>query len=945
VEVYKNQTADQIEGGIAGIINIVTRRPLDSKNNYFVLNADMNYGDLRNRATPEISGLISHQWDTDIGRFGVLASASYSDISEQVDNARVTTYRDYRSAGTAASNPGVVASDRGGLTGGTPGVDYYVPLGGGYSRQDNDRKRIGASAAAQWESVDSRMLATLQYIHSNTIQTYTERTIAPVEDTGNIDIVGGVGAATFDANNVFRKGTVFSGGGNGIDTQELNRGERLRSTTDDYSAHLQWKPVDRLHIDFDTQYATSSSYTLDTSVVAIASTVQTLDTTGEIPRISFAQPTRFSGNFDNTPGAATKGYNNQPIGFYTSGTSPTADPNTTFWRSAQDHQDNTGGNEFAFRADGVYDVGDGLLKRVKFGARYADRKQTIRSDGYNWGNLSERWNDGITTAAQSTPAGFGTIGIGNFFRGSSPQNLTIYGFLDNPAVGYGLLQSGVQQIKAVHPSFGYNPLYVGTRNGSSPNPGSIANGAGDGFHTLGELSKNDEETIGGYGRIDFAVPERASGRWKIDGNVGLRYVHTNSTSSGYYNIPGAQSIFQNAPLVNGVVQVDCTTPGGGRSTGNNGQPSYNICLNTPEVRNQIIKFFGTGGGTYTPNVTSQGYNDFLPSFNLRVAPSNTFQARFAYSKAITRPSFNDLRNYTRFFLSGPVGTLTADQPFPNTAVRAEAYGNPLLRPTKSDNFDVTFEWYHSSQGSLTFGLFYKDLVNVTSVLNGIAGFNMQSNGYQFVSNVGVDPKNPSVINYTNNGVTLPAFISVTANNNRHVAVKGLEVDWRENKLPFLTGALDGIGFSANFTYIDADKLQFQPVLAKNYDNTRGYNPDVGYSTSFAFPGVSKYNANAELFYEKYGLQARVAYTWRSSYFVSSQDALGPNDPTYTGSTGFMDASIFYAVDKHLKIGVTGSNLLNETVTTYNQISQSGIRALRGVNQQDRRYTIGVRMGF
>ena len=428
IEVYKNQTADQIEGGIAGVINIVTRRPLDTRKDIFVVNADANWGDLRNSVTPEGSILVSHQWDTSAGRFGILGSASYSKIDERVENARITTYRDRRNADPTR---GILASSFGGVTGGLPGVDYYVPLGGGYSRQDNNRERIGASLAAQWESNDGSLLATFQAIHSETTQIYTERTLAPIEDTGANDIVGGVQAATFNAANVFTGGTLSNGGGVGTDAQELSRGERIRATTNDISGHLAWKATDRLSIDLDAQYVKSTSSTLDTSVVAVSSPIETLRNTQTFPSIVFTQAPNYQGS----------GYNTQPVGFFTNGTSPTADPNTTFWRSSQDHEDNTQGHEWAFRADGKYDFGDGdgLLRRLRFGARYADRQQTIRSDGYNWGNLSERWNAGLATPANATPPGFGTINLGSFFRGST-QPLTVYGFVGNPALGYTQLQ-------------------------------------------------------------------------------------------------------------------------------------------------------------------------------------------------------------------------------------------------------------------------------------------------------------------------------------------------------------------------------------------------------------------------------------------------------------------------------------------------------------------------
>jgi TonB-dependent receptor len=1029
VEVYKNQTADQIEGGIAGVINIVTRRPLDSTKDFYVLNANINYGDKRKKGTPEISGVVSKQWDTGIGRIGILGSASYSKIDERTDNARVTTYQRYRTGildpnffppvpgfdgngkriytfangsttrvdpCTTGSGYSVQPSSRigyageaqrtsdgrcvvlPGLTGATPGVDYYVPLGGGYSRQDNDRKRIGASAALEWESTDGSMQATLQWIHSDTKQLYTERTIAPVEDAGASDIIGGVSSAVFDANNVMLKGIIGGGGGTGIMTQELNRGSEQRAITNDFSGHLKWDASDRLHFDFDGQYAKSSSRMIDASLVAVSDTVMELDNTGSIPRTTFRRPANYAGNGTYVDvirndkgvpiinpatglpytGTYVNGYDTRPLSYYTSSTDPTGDPATTFWRSAQDHQDNTKGHEWAFRADGAYDFDESsFLKRLKFGARYAHRSQTIRSDGYNWGNLSERWNTapptvsssgvispgrgGTVTGGALSPPGYGPITLDGFFGGPS---INIFGFQGNPGRDYDQMIAGAEQIRAVNDLYcTFRPLSSGVRScGGAPTPASldsIANGAGDGFHNLGEISRNDEKTYSAYGRLDFSAENIGGGNLTIDGNIGLRFVHTKAASSGYFTIPTAQSQFGYPTLA----QIPCGAgyvPPGREP----GQFGYNICLNTPAEREALFTFFGnsTADGTYVPNTTKQSYNHWLPSFNLRVAPSKELQFRFAFSKAITRPSFNDVRNYTKFSLLGPVGTLTVDQPYPTVAVKAVAYGNPFLRPTKSDNYDLTAEYYYSPSGSITLTGFFKRLTNVYSVVNGIA---TERNGIP--ANIGVDPATPTQIDYTNNGVTQTAFVSVTANNNLKYNIKGFEVDWRQTRLPFLPEALQGFGIQANFTYIDADKLKNQPIGAANYDSSpgTGYNPQLGYLATLPFPGISKYNANAELFYEQYGLQARIAYTWRSKYFVSYTDSLGPNDPTWTNATGFVDASIFYAITPNIKIGVTGSNLFDETIKTYNVINREGLQALRGINKADRRFTAGVRVGF
>ena len=907
IEVYKNQTADQIEGGIAGNVNIVTRLPLDTRRDFFAINMNANYGDQRKKTTPEAGMVFSKQWDTSIGRIGILGSASDSKIDDEVNNSRVTTYRDYRNADASRN----IAAMNGGVTGGAPGVDYYIPLGGGYSQQDVNHDRVGYSAALQWESPNKTWMGSLQYIHANTTEDYLERTIAPVEDTGNVALVGGVSAGTFNSNNVLLKGTLANGDGTGVDTQELTRGEHLTSSTNDFGAHLKWNTSDKLHFDFDAQYVKSDSSTLDTSVVAISDPVYLFDNTGSSPITTFKQAAFYNLNYSTVPYASVS-----------TNTSATADPKTTFWRSAQDHQDNTTGDEFAFRADGSYDFNDGsFLRRVKFGARYAERKQTIRSDGYNWGNLSERWNAHTTMASDALPWGYGV---------TETNGIQTFGFLSNPALNYAQLQAGVQQIKAVHPSYGYQPLYTGSRNGSGVDLASIANGASDGFHNLGEISTNRETTSAAYIRADFSSKDWGMfGDVVVDGNVGVRYIHTQSDSSGYFTVPNEQSIFQGfAHNADGT--VDCTKP---HTVNNTGQPGYDICLNTPAERASIEKFFGTSAAAYTANTTSQSYNDWLPSVNVRVAPSDDLQFRFAYSKGISRPSFNDLRNYTSFGLVGTVQTLSQNQPYPFPALVASSYGNPLLKPTKSDNFDFTVEDYYSKDASITVAFFYKKITNIYSVLNGIA----TANG-GVANNIGVDPASPAILTYTNNGQTLQAYNSVTANNDIEHKFKGIEFAIRQDTFAFLPSMFSGFGGSLNVTYIDADPLANQPVLPANYTPTSKLE-------TFAFPGISKYSYNAEVFYEAHDISARLAYNWRAKYFVSSQDSLGPNDPTYVNATGFLDGQIFYSVNSHLKVGFTGSNLTDTVVKTYNVINASGLQALRAANKADRRVTFGLRLTY
>ena len=920
IEVYKNQTADQIEGGIAGNINLITRRPLDTNKDLFAFNFDFNYGDLAKKEAPDASIVVSHQWDTGAGRFGILASASYSQLFTRQDSSKVTSYLP-RCVGPGcdpalANAQGNVGAPFAGLT---PGRTYYIPTGGGISRQDFDRRRQGYSLAAQWESPSRDILATFQFLRTNTTQTWTEHTAAVVEDTaqGQIVPVAGSAAPTFDSNGILKTGTFTVQNGFrprgvpafGIQQQEISRGVSEGASTDDYGAHISWKASDRLKFDFDGQYTDSQSSDLDVGLYGSTWADEQFDLTGEFPRTTRLVP----------PGAR-----------YTS----FADPAANFWRAAIDHEDNNKGHEYTGRVDGEFAFLPGsFLRKVKFGARYADRSQTVRSDGYNWGNLSEAWNgnNGPAYASDITPSGFGTYNFGNFLRGNSQGNQTIYGFIPNNALSYGEFIKGARAIQAlVIANGGFQgwspiglraPLCTGT---TVTNCILTTAQGGDGFHNIGELSTNNEKTYAGYARIDFGKKDFGGGLG-FDGNIGVRYVRTESSSKGSTQFPVPSSL---------------TTGGGGAIAGGvldcSKQPvvppTYNLCSNTETQRAAFIAF---ANGSFLLNSRGQTYDDWLPSVNLRLLVRDKVQFRFAYSKAITRPSFNDLYNYTQLSVytpNAPPGSTN----LPIPGFRADARGNPLLRPTKSDNFDLTGEWYFSRVGSITLGGFYKRLTNIYSVSNGVTSGLPGApvgTGQQGVGSNG--PNGNGTISFTNNGVTQDVTFFGVNNNNTRVDVKGVEVSYQQ-VFSFLPGFLDGLGFNGNYTYIDAGKLPGQAVKFFGSPNNNGTLP---------FPGISKHNYNATLFYEKYGVQARASYTWRSHYLINSQDVNFPSAPVYSGSVGSLDASLFVDVGKHFKLGVEGTNLTDYTSKTYVQINSAGLQALRAAFKSDRTYRLSGRVVF
>ncbi len=86
-DVYKSPVADQIEGGIGGLINFVTRKPLDFKKPTMGLNLQETYSADDGKTTPAITGFYATQWDTGLGRMGAWVSATHADIAYRTEGA------------------------------------------------------------------------------------------------------------------------------------------------------------------------------------------------------------------------------------------------------------------------------------------------------------------------------------------------------------------------------------------------------------------------------------------------------------------------------------------------------------------------------------------------------------------------------------------------------------------------------------------------------------------------------------------------------------------------------------------------------------------------------------------------------------------------------------------------------------------------------------------
>jgi len=100
-----------------------------------------------------------------------------------------------------------------------------------------------------------------------------------------------------------------------------------------------------------------------------------------------------------------------------------------------------------------------------------------------------------------------------------------------------------------------------------------------------------------------------------------------------------------------------------------------------------------------------------------------------------------------------------------------------------------------------------------------------------------------------------------------------------------------------------------------------------------------------IFYEKGPLSMRAAYNWRSDFLITPRDDIFPFSPIWQESGGQLDASIFVTVNKQLKLGIQGVNLLDSVTRTSQVVDFSGTRITRSAFRNDRRFTFLARFDF
>ena len=634
---------------------------------------------------------------------------------------------------------------------------------------------------------------------------------------------------------------------------------------------------------------------------------QELDLTGNLPNIVTHKPNTLQAGWAGTSNPVLQGATDAQY---------FADPRFQFWRAAMDHVEDSSGSEFQFAANLSYDLpDDSFIQKVRFGARYAARDQSINYSTYNWGHISEVW----AGPAPYDPVSFAEAGTGNtefytfpnYFRGAtaSPPGAYYYnGDLTGDYAGSVNFIKGIEAVSVAKGDTNSQWTAAGARPGVVPGTEYLPT----------EMSRIKQDDSSAYVMLPFKLDN--PGGLSFSGNLGVRYVNTQIRSYSSTAIPTYQNLgvaSQSDPTVaqpydnvlnpDGSVAVSgrCAlgSPPAGAPPGGGPRRPGGVCNLGADGYAALVRFAAVNP-TFLPTAALNNYSYWLPSFNFKLAVTNKLQMRLAASKVLTRPDTSLIRPYQTISIDG-------NGNFASTA------GNPYLKPATAWQYDVTAEWYFSRVGSLTFDVFYKDVKNFF---------------YSALVNTSIQ----------NNGVTFDQLTRGPANYQGHGKIKGFEVAYQQT-FDFLPGFLSGLGVSGNYSYIDSSGL---PNSFLNGGTPVTNIPATTNTGNLPLEGLSKHNANGTIFFEKGPISLRAAYNWRSRYLLTAADVIFPYTSIFQGAGGQLDASAFLNLSKAIKIGVQGVNLANSVTRTLQAYSGDPNRlAPRSDFINDRRFSFILRGNF
>lgn len=260
------------------------------------------------------------------------------------------------------------------------------------------------------------------------------------------------------------------------------------------------------------------------------------------------------------------------------------------------------------------------------------------------------------------------------------------------------------------------------------------------------------------------------------------------------------------------------------------------------------------------------YKNSLPSLNLVLEPRNDLFIRFAAASTMARPTL----------LSQTPGGGSI-----NTSSLTVTTGNPNLDPVRSDNMDLSIEWYPDRDTLLSFAVFKKEIKSYIQ---------------QVATQVPLSQLGYRAADFGLTGD--PVFTVTTPTNTPGGPLEGFEFSVQK-PFTFLPGILKNTGGIFNYTHVDSDITYIitpsltAPVTRKD-----------------KLLGLSNKSWNLTLYYEDELFNGRISYAYRSEYLSqlnpgSSALFWGKNE------TKNLDAQVSWKVNKNFTVSLEAINLTDQ----------------------------------
>jgi TonB-dependent receptor len=273
----------------------------------------------------------------------------------------------------------------------------------------------------------------------------------------------------------------------------------------------------------------------------------------------------------------------------------------------------------------------------------------------------------------------------------------------------------------------------------------------------------------------------------------------------------------------------------------------------------------TGTG-FVPVSISTDSSGWLPSANAALDVAEDVVLRVSASRNFNRPGLGDL---------AAAGSITTR---PNGG--SISLGNPFLKPYKATSVEGSLEYYMDNHGFASVGLFYKKMDSFITSSTKQVPYGQTDLPLSLL----IQGEDASTIFDVSQPINGPG-----------ADIKGVEIAFQHD-FTFLPGALKHLGIVANGTWFDGHQTAIYGGVPKR----------------LPLFNLSKWAANATLYYENSVWGVCVSDAYRSDYLTGAGNAID-NSGDGIKATNNVDFQAHYNVLPGVRLIVEGINLTNEPI--------------------------------